>query len=212
MNSNNWVVFDLDGTLNRTDLVTVEAHWQVQREFGLPRASRELILSTFGAKSTEYIPLLAGGLDAEGQTAYNARLIELEHENLTRFGCFYDGADSMLRTLRAAGYRTAVCSNSSTRYITNVLKTIGLWELIDDIEPIQKHLTKEDTLGLLLARVHAAKSVMVGDRIFDKEAALANRIPFIGCLYGFSPDEVREADAVVSTVSEIPAAVARLIG
>ena len=51
---------------------------------------------------------------------------------------------------------------------------------------------------------------MVGDRIFDLEAAKANHIPFVGCLYGFGPNELSKADIVVEHASEITQAIEQL--
>ena len=52
---------------------------------------------------------------------------------------------------------------------------------------------------------------MVGDTIFDLEAARKNDLPFIGCLYGFRPAEMAAADRKVAAVSEIPAAAQELL-
>ena len=52
---------------------------------------------------------------------------------------------------------------------------------------------------------------MVGDRKFDIQAARANGIPFIGCAYGYAPQEIREADLVVKEPAEILPAVETLI-
>ena len=52
---------------------------------------------------------------------------------------------------------------------------------------------------------------MVGDRIFDIQAARANGIPFIGCEYGYAPEEIQDADVVVREAAEIYGAVETLI-
>ena len=53
---------------------------------------------------------------------------------------------------------------------------------------------------------------MVGDRIFDMEAARGNSIPFIGCLYGYCPAEMAGSDRTVDCAAAIFDAVQDLIG
>lgn len=203
MNGGNWIVFDLDGTLNRTDLVSVAAHQQAQREFGVPVRDAAFIISMFGGAARDTFPLLAPGLSDEGHRAYNERVAELERERLPEYGRFYDGTDRMLTALREKGWHTAVCSNASARYIDAVLQALRLRPLIDELRPLELHLTKIETLRLLLEKVGPVHAVMVGDRRYDWEAADGNGIPFIGCLYGFAPDEVRGAGRAVEYPIEI---------
>lgn len=210
MNGGNWIVFDLDGTLNRTDLVSVEAHQQAQREFGVPVRDAEFIISMFGGIARDTFPLLAPGLSEEVYAEYGGRVAELEQELLPQCGRAFDGCAEMLSALRGKGWHTAVCSNASVRYIEAVLQAIRLRPLIDELRPLELHLTKVDTLRLLLKKVEAGRAVMVGDRKYDKEAARENGIPFIGCLYGFAPDEVRDADHAVAHPLEIVEAAERL--
>ncbi|MEG0693523.1 MAG: HAD family hydrolase, partial [Oscillospiraceae bacterium] len=110
------------------------------------------------------------------------------------------------------GYLIAVCSNASERYIRMVLNALNIIDKIDYIQPLLPDLIKDDTLRLLLTREKPEKAVMVGDRVFDKNAARANNIPFIGCMYGFENSEVSDADIAIKTPSEINDAVKMLIG
>ena len=52
---------------------------------------------------------------------------------------------------------------------------------------------------------------MVGDRIFDMEAARGNSIPFIGCLYGYCLAEMAGSDRTVDCAAAIFDAVQDLI-
>lgn len=212
MKKGKWVVFDLDGTLNRADLMTVEANRQAQREFNQPISEPEVIISAVGEKSDDYLNYIAPSLNKEQRDRYIARVNELQGYYRKLHGCSYKGSDQLLQKLRAGGYHIAICSNSTERYIIETVEDIGLRAYIDEIQPMEKVLPKEGTLALLLRRVEAEKAVMVGDRIFDKQAAAKNHIPFIGCLYGYAPSEVHDADRTVSCISEIPGAVKDLIG
>lgn len=205
------IVFDLDGTLHRTDAFAVKLHQVVQNEFSYPVQTAEQIRGTFGAPSSEYLPLLLPGSDEETQRRYVRRIIELENENL-HLAESYPGTAEMLQQLRGDGWVTAVCSNSSVRYIASVLKAIQLKDLIDEIQPLEEAFhNKGESLAYLLERLQPQRALMVGDTIFDLEAARKNSLPFIGCLYGFRPKEMAAADKRVDTPAGIPAAAQELL-
>ena len=212
MNEKKLVVFDLDGTLNRTDLFGVPAHQKALRELGITSVTDEEIIATFGARDVDYAPGLIGTSDPEKVSAYNRRVAECELEFIRQKAGSFEGVPAMLQKLRADGYLTAICSNASEAYIRMVLTALHVLDSIDFIQPLVDGLEKDGTLRLLLGRVEPAAAVMVGDRVFDQLAARANGLPFIGCLYGYKPDEVRGADIAVQTPGEINDAVKQLIG
>lgn len=205
------VVFDLDGTLNRTELYAVEAHHRALAEFGVPDLPDEVILASFGARGVDSVPAMIRSNDPEAVDRFQRRVGHFEYEIMQQRAASFDGVSEMLDRLHADGCITAVCSNASLRYITRVLDAIGIAGQIDELQHLVDGLDKAGTLHLLLERLRPDKAVMVGDRIYDWDAARANSLPFIGCLYGFMPDEVRLADAAVQTPSEIPETVKRLI-
>lgn len=198
-------VFDLDGTLNRTDLFSVPAHQQTLKEFGVPEetCTREFILSAYGMRWEDYMELFLPGRDLETKRQYIRRVSQLEDTSMKTLARYYDGIPEMLDALHQAGIQTAVCSNASVRYITAVLNALHLMDHIDHIQHLVDGLDKCATLKLLLEKVQPSKAVMVGDRIFDIEAARANRIPSVGCLYGFNPAEAEKADYAVRSVPEL---------
>ena len=53
---------------------------------------------------------------------------------------------------------------------------------------------------------------MIGDRVYDKEAARENSLPFIGCAYGYNAPEISDADRVANHASELFELVQELIG
>lgn len=206
------VVFDLDGTLNRTELYAIPAHRKVLQELGISDKTDDDIISVFGARAQETVSFLTGNSDPAFVPVYMKRESEYEQEFIRENAACYDGVPAMLRTLREQGYQTAICSNSSERYIRMVLTRLDILSDIDHIQPLIPDLQKDDTLRLLLKRVNPSAAVMVGDRFYDKKAARANDLFFIGCLYGFRPDEVADADAPVTCAADIPVAVDHLIG
>ncbi len=206
------VVFDLDGTLNRTDLYAVEAHNQARRELGYPPIDPALLISTFGGRSWDYIKILLPGADENAEQRYLARVAELEQVYMKSHSAPFDGVPQMLDRLHAAGCATAVCSNSTQRYIVPVLEHIGIRDRIDYIQSLHPGMSKVETLGLLLKSLDHPQAVMAGDRSFDLEAARGNRIAFIGCRYGYCAAEVETADFVADSPEEVGTGALKLLG
>lgn len=206
------IVFDLDGTLNQTNLYAVKAHLLALAEYGITDKSEALIESGFGARAEEYVKLYLGETDKATQRTYLNKVAAYEKQLIGEFGKEFTGTSQALSSLKSDGYELAICSNSSERYITMVLDALNLMQFISYIQPLLPDMTKKDTLRVLLEKVKPQKAVMVGDRIYDKEAAKANHIPFIGCMYGYNKEEVADADEVVTSAAEIYDAVKRLAG
>ena len=53
---------------------------------------------------------------------------------------------------------------------------------------------------------------MVGDTLLDRQAAVDNQIPFIGCVYGFRPYEMKRVEHTAAHASELPRLIERLLG
>lgn len=206
------VVFDLDGTLNKTELYAVPAHKKALADFGIYDKTDEQIIANFGARMQDCIHLLLGECDKETVSSFIKKYSQYEMECINECAGEFDGVTDLLNRLKEDGYILAICSNASERYIKMVLNALNLSNKIDFIQPLLPNMKKSDTLRLLLEKVNPNKAIMVGDRIYDKEAAYANNIPFIGCKYGFNADEVADADVAVNSPSEIYDAVIKLFG
>lgn len=204
-------VFDLDGTLNRTDLYSVPAHLKALAERGIHNITPEQIISTFGERASDYVQKLVGNVTDEEARSYLDAVAKYELEFIYNKGKPYDGVLDSLKKLKENGYYTAICSNSSRRYITMVLDALGLMPYIDFIQDLQPNMTKVQTLALLLDKEKPDKAVMVGDRVFDVEAGHKNHLKAIGCLYGFNPDELKDADVKIESAGDIYTAVVQLI-
>ena len=86
-----------------------------------------------------------------------------------------------------------------------ILNSTGLMHQIDYIQPLEKGMTeKSESLASLLTRIPHSCAIMVGDTDYDRKAAEANHIPFIGCRYGFRPTEMESVEYTVLTPVEIP--------
>ncbi len=206
------VIFDLDGTLNQTELFSVGAHRMVQTEFGWSAQTPEQIKRIYGLPATEYIHMLLPGADKETQQRYLTRVAQVERECMDLAEA-YPGCKEMMEQLHEDGCAIAVCSNAPAGYIDIVLDKIHLADLVDYKQPLEPHMhSKSQSLCALLSRVQPEEgAVMVGDTSMDRLAADDNHIPFIGCLYGYRPEEMKTEPHHVSAPTEIAAMVHEIL-
>lgn len=205
-----YVIFDIDGTLNRTDLYAVEAYKRAIEKRNR-RTTREEILSCIGLSPAAIVERLFGRLEQEELESWETDIREFETELMKGNARPFDGVEQSLDALKREGYGLAICSNAFLAHIDRVLAGIGLSDYFDVIGCLDMGADKTEIVGKLLAGPDWDQACMVGDRIFDIQAARANGIPMIGCAYGYAPEEIAGADIVVADALDLFGAVKALL-
>ena len=208
-----WVIFDLDGTLSRTDIFIVPSIRAAMEDTGLGEWTTEEIRMTIGER-TEETNLKLFGQERCARADGFWKLVEHYQENVYKnMETVYDGAQEMLDSLHHRGYRTAVCSNADRDYIEMMLGRLGIRDKIDKIRPVIPGKDKACSLAALLDEIKPEAAVMAGDRIYDVAAAKANRIPSIACLYGCGTwEELKEASCFAQSPAEVGRLADALLG
>lgn len=195
---NQLIVFDLDGTLNKTENYAVPAIAEALEDFGICGVSREEIIKTFGAKDEDTNVRFFGERAKELGGTFWEKVRSYIGGKYSGSYEAYDGAEELLRQLKKEGYKTAVCSNNaSLEHITSVLEKIGVRSLIDEICPVAVGKTKDEVLKELLERLKPQSALLAGDRFYDRNAALSNGIEFAACFYGYGGREEFDGASVL---------------
>ncbi len=156
---------------------------------------------------------------ATDDTATIERAIGFYRERFADVGwqenVLYDGIAATLPLL-AAEHPLFLCTAKPEVFARRIIDLFGLAShfagihgadldgRFDDKATLLAHLAREE-------RIDPAAAVMVGDRSHDVRAARHNGARAIGVLWGYgSRDELAQADALVSTPEELPAALAQL--
>lgn len=203
-------IFDLDGTLNQTHLYSVLCQRKALARYGINDVSDEDLLGAIGYPWFEYIQRLLPHLDEQGVKDYENSLLEYDRELIPKLAKTYDGTEESLKKLKEDGWLIAICSNASIDYLELVLHSIGLNPYINKVQPLADYKNKSQALQALLSFYTPCRAVMVGDTSFDQAAAKDCGIPFVGCLYGYSPKGVEQADVLIGSAHEIFDAVTSL--
>lgn len=194
------LVFDLDGTLFRTQTVTVPAVQRAFRKYGLKAPARNIICPFFGRPGTEFHAWIRNITPPDLSDDIIAAIDTWEIRNIRRAGRLYPSIRRTLKRFHAGGFQLALCTNGPESYVTAVLEQFSLNPFFTLIRcRTDESDTKPSMLREILDLLKTRPAAMTGDRNDDIEAAQAAGIISIAAAYGYGNAlELRHADAVVA--------------
>ncbi|MCK5116809.1 MAG: HAD family hydrolase [Candidatus Aegiribacteria sp.] len=198
------MIFDLDGTLHHTEKALVPAIQMAMEDLGYQPAAPASINALYGEPLEVFCRKLLKCSDEVCQQFRNG-IRRYQKITLPQKGKLYPGTAEMLSDLAEMGFNLAVCSNAGLSYIELVTGSLGIADMFSLFEGRDGTASKTRRVESIMSSTRSSFTVMVGDRYHDIEAAAANSIPSIGCLYGYGkPSEMQNADYTASYPAEIP--------
>lgn len=199
------LIFDLDGTLFQTHLVTVPA---VERSFGkrgLPVPSAEEICDFFGKPDSEFRAWIRSLCPEQTATEVWREIGRLERALIPEKGKLYPEVYEVLTSLRSSVAQMAICSNGSRGYVEAVLSSQSLDVFFDAVRCRQSGQdNKPSMVAELLRQLRGRPGLVIGDRHDDIDAAHSNGLGAIAATYGYgSAEELISADAAVASPAEL---------
>ena len=186
------VIFDLDGTLSDSAVLTMEAFKRVAPDNGLPVPSIDEIRKATGFAIPEFYYILFP--DHDRDLVYNAG-VQAEKEELLLLPSLggrllFEGCRELLMQLKERGMRLCIASTGEREHVFSVLEITGIADLFDTIDcgrPDKTEMLREITGG-------RNGCVMVGDMEKDYTAARANGIISVGACYGYCRKDFSDFD------------------
>ena len=215
------VIFDVDGTLVDSQGLIVRSMEAAFDGVGLPAPSRDAIKGIVGLSLDRAVGLLApASSDAEVQrivqTYKDAFFTFREVEGAAASSPFFPGAREALDQLRADPWTLlAVATGKSKRGLDALIEAHGLEgyfvsRQVADFHPSKPHpsmiYTAVDEAGAT-----RSQTVMVGDTTYDMDMAKAAGVAAIGVSWGYHAVETLNADRIVGSFAELPAAITELL-
>jgi HAD superfamily hydrolase (TIGR01549 family) len=109
----------------------------------------------------------------------------------------FEGAHELLAEIKERGFRLVLASSGKTEHVETFLDLIDgksladAWTTSDDVA---KSKPEPDIVSAALAKVQGASGIMVGDSVYDAQAAAKINIPTLAVRTGgFSVGELQEA-------------------
>lgn len=213
------VIFDMDGVL----VDSYDAHYESWVVTAKPRGvdfTKHIFVSTFGITAREVIEMSWPGKFAPQQIAqWDADKEQAYREILERNFPEMDGAEELIASLHADGFKLAIGSSGPPENVACVVKCLPSGKLFSgvvngmDVKLGKPHpdvfLKAAEKLGIAPTRC-----AVIEDSIHGLTAARAAGAKAIG-LTGTSPRQLLEtrADLVVDSLRELtPKIIAKLIG
>ena len=205
-------LFDLDGTLIDSEHGITACVKHALARLRVPVPSHEELRHWIGPPLRHsFAPLLA----------HDAALIEAAighyHERFDTHGwrehTVYPGVEALVGRLLDAGHTLAIVTGKPHRHAAPILAQLPFGHAFLRLygpDPASAHSEKADMIAAAMADFGAAatETVMIGDRHFDIEGAVANGVRGIGVLWGFgSRAELEQAGAaaIAATPDELAA-------
>jgi len=200
------LILDLDGTLFRTETVTLPAVQRSFEAFGLPVPPDDAVLFFVGRPVSAFHAWLRGQCSPEQAGALIAAVDCTELALIPETGQLFPGVRETLEALRVTVGQMAICTNGPRAYVERVVSTQDLATFFDAVRYRQSPAdSKPRMVRELLGRLPARPALVIGDRGDDVQAAHENGLPAVAATYGYgTADELAQADAVSASVYALP--------
>jgi HAD superfamily hydrolase (TIGR01509 family) len=194
-------VLDIDGTLIDSNYHHALAWYRALRSVGetYPVWRLHRLIGMGG----DQVPTAVGGEDLERRVGDQAREQQgKEVDALLEEMAPLPGARDLLVAIKERGHRLVLASSAQQRHVEVFLDKLDARDIADDwttSADVEASKPAPDLLRVALKKLGApdASSVMIGDSVWDIEAAKKAGMPAIAVRSGgFGDDELREAGAI----------------
>ena len=184
------VIFDMDGTIMDTSEGVMRSVQYALRKMGLPDDDLERIRRFIGPPLYEAFSEYYGMNDADATEAvrqYRVRYADIGVLEYTP----YAGMIELIADIRRAGMKVGIATGKPEKFTRVILQHSGLEEYVDMLITPNLGDKKQDKPEMVRAIMEklGKMAVMIGDRCFDMEGAIANGIDCIGVTQGFGSYE-----------------------
>lgn len=183
------LIFDWDGTLMNSEFCIVNALQATGRELNFPIPTSAAIHNTIG------LPVLDSmrKLFPEAVPEVAADIYRKHYFSSDENECFFEGAHETLCKLKQNGYKLAIATNKSRRGLDHAIQRLQLEGFFEAIRCGDDGFAKPhpDVLSSLLTKtdVVARDALMIGDTIYDMQAAANAGVDALAVTYGVHSKE-----------------------
>ena len=189
----NTVFFDLDGTVIDSGEGVSNSVLYALKKFGI-NETKEKALKFIGPPLAHYFKEFYG-FDDEKATL-GIKIYREYYRERGIFECYvYEGIESLLKGLKANGYKVVLCTSKPEEYAHKILNHFDIMKYFDfacgATMDEKTRATKDEVMKYAFETSGAKKesTIMVGDRMFDINSANKFGIDSIGVTFGYGSRE-----------------------
>jgi phosphoglycolate phosphatase len=218
------VVFDLDGTLADTsgDLIAAANACFCDMGVGdMLDPAKDAATALRGARAMLRLGLdrLGRGTDEAAVEEYYPYLLKAYAKDIDRHTVMYPGAMDAVGTLKAAGYRVAICTNKPEGLAQELLTRLGVLDAFGsmlgaDTLPVRKPDPEHLFETVRRAGGDPENCVLIGDTATDRNTARAAGKPCVLVTFGPAGGDMAalEPEAVLEDYADLPGIIQDLMG
>lgn len=196
-----YILFDLDGTIVRSEKGIFNSIYYAAEKFGLPKPEAAALRPFIGP------PLQYSFQNFYGVSEDTAKkMVDVYREYYAEKGVFecelYDGVGELIADLAAAGRRVVLATSKPDRFARIILEHFGLIKYFYRVSAAGMSAESSEKGKIIAAALkmcgepERSRALMIGDRGTDMSGAKKNGIAGLGVLYGYGTErELREAGA-----------------
>jgi len=200
------IIFDLDGTIYKSESTFVPSIMNAMKDFDLAQLSPGDILPLLRYTAWGYSENILGSDDADRVDAFRKKVRFYELQGIREAGVLFPGVVNVLSELKGLGCEMVICTNAENNYLTAVVEKTGIGNFFTAMIGNESGRPKADLVRELIASTgHSAEQcVIVGDSDSDQTAALQNDILFIEAAWGYGNASIENALYRIRHISELP--------
>lgn len=199
------ILFDLEGTLIDSKALQISVLQKVFEHFGVNTQNIDM-LSLIGPPLIQTFARYFGANSAQNAFEYYENIFKTtEIEDIYTFPQIREA----LPILKGKNYRLFTTSLQILEVVERELEFLGLREYFDVVagdSPTSPAISKTQIAAHVIAKykLKKADTVLVGDTVFDREAAIQNGVCFIQVAWGYGGNEsgINTANALLDKICE----------
>lgn len=201
------LVFDLDGTITDSKPGILECLCETLETYQL--SVPDPLDRFVGPPVEEWALELLPNRCEEERTAFARHYRACYDRQGWKNNSVFPGVETVLTQLSENGFSLYVCTSKQQHFAVRILEAFGLAHLFSGIYGDKAEYashSKTDLLNALILERRLARDScwMIGDRIFDFDAAHANNIRCVAAAWGYGPaEELVFAEAIAPTPEDL---------
>lgn len=195
------LIFDLDGTISQSDKATFLVMKRAFLDMGIKESlTEEDVRKNLGEPTDRFFKNLLGP-DYAPQWE---EVAEKYDPMIPEFATVFPGVVETLDILKKRGYKLVLCSNCGKEYFDSTLSNLNIRQYFDYAECHgENNLSKSEMVRKIIDKFPGLKSAVIGDKMYDIEAARENNALSVGVLYGYGKNEPKEADITINKFPQL---------